>query len=1059
MKKIFEKVKNNKKVLTGGILGVIAVTIVIVLVFVLTGNSETRENKKDDETLEVDADNIDSGANIDRGTWIKLYAEKFSMCNYIAAEPYYKDVTAEHELYAYVQTCVENDILVDGDKINLSEEITLKEAIIQLGKTYGYDYISKRVEKESLTDTDILDYMLQDEGLSTYVDKVEQGFTKTVAEIILDSTYNSYMNREYENVVDIVYRDEVVDLSELTDYEYVGDTLKIKTDEELTAGSIIILGATDDWSEGLSLKVVEATKNNGSYSIKVEAPQLDEVVESMEMEIDKVVELENFIPEDGVTATFEETEIAAHTSNFFNGKIASPQIISNDFDASIKGTFLKLEVKLGDNKVKLSPSWERIGLKVDISQKSSNYFVNSNGEFSSKFESGIAVKGAIKLKDLILKGSVGYKDKKVTFDVTSGITLENEITLEGKVEGKQYKLGTATVHLGWGITVNVDLYLKIDVNGKASVSTSISESYNIKKTANSGVNATAKREKSSKFELAIEAKLLAGPDFVFKIWGLPIVDVYAYVGAGTKAKWNTNNPSELVINAYLPIVHAGVGEHKSTVLSLLGIKAQIKIMDMEKSLFQSPLISKMTIQLYDEKTSDEKETTTEKITTTEQETTTKKQEQTTTKKPEQTTSKEQETSNKEQETTTATSEVENDKKYKLIEQSYDMICAGTIDGKTFIVQKDGKYGVVKKDGSVVIPIKYEKYDIHGGIQFILDNIAYVYSDDWKLITEYKTKEIISDKEKYNRQYILGNTAYETKLFNEYDRYWGNYDWADKTCYIYRSYYEGMIIEEVPYLVDIGGNYSGCADYVTITNVLTQKEIFSGFGMAYELITDCTGDGLYISTLNDEDIVLFTNDPTEESAGLYTNTTLMYRINKDGYEKTEITNIDQDFFCEGSFYNNGWIKCFTYGLRTMYNINTQNGYQLSYYLEDEIFSWYYGKGELYGFNTCGTELFYLAKGDAILSNGYEYLDFAHDKYIMAGKEGKCFYLDYNGKKVAEYKMSSYFVGGKALVYDGTGLYYINESLDKISDYIYTEKFDTFGSNYIIIDDKCYLISEQ
>ena len=59
MKKIFEKVKNNKKVLTGGILGVIAVTIVIVLVFVLTGNSETKENKKDDETFEVDADNID----------------------------------------------------------------------------------------------------------------------------------------------------------------------------------------------------------------------------------------------------------------------------------------------------------------------------------------------------------------------------------------------------------------------------------------------------------------------------------------------------------------------------------------------------------------------------------------------------------------------------------------------------------------------------------------------------------------------------------------------------------------------------------------------------------------------------------------------------------------------------------------------------------------------------------------------------------------------------------------------------------------------------------------
>ncbi|MBQ9700296.1 MAG: hypothetical protein IJV71_06705 [Lachnospiraceae bacterium] len=1013
MKKIFEKVKNNKKVLTGGILGVIAVTIVIVLVFVLTGNSETKENKKDDETLEVDADNIDSGANIDRGTWIKLYAEKFSMCNYIAAEPYYEDVTAEHELYAYVQTCVENDILVDGDKINLSEEITLKEAIIHLGKTYGYEYVLKRVGKETIADEDILDYMLQDEVLSTYADKVEQGFSATVAETILDNAYNSYMNREYENVANIVYRDEVVDLSELTDYEYVGDTLRIKTDEELAIGSIVILGATDDWCEGLALKVVDTEKNNGSYSIKVEAPQLDEVVESMEMEIDKVVELENFIPEDGVTATFEETEIAAHTSNLFNGKIDSPQIISNDFDASIKGTFLKLEVKLGDNKVKLSPSWERIGLKVDISQKSSNYFVNSNGEFSSKFESGIAVKGAIKLKDLVLKGSVGYKDKKVTFDVTSGITLENEITLEGKVEGKQYKLGTATVHLGWGITVNVDLYLKIDVNGKASVTTSISESYNIKKTANSGVNATAKKEKSSKLELAIEAKLLAGPDFVFKIWGLPIVDVYAYVGAGTKAKWSTNNPSEAVINAYLPIVHAGVGEHKSTVLSLIGVKAQIKILDMEKSLFQSPLISKITIQLYDEKASDEKTTTTEKITT-EQETTTIRQEQTTTKKPEQTTSKEQGTS-KEEETTNATSAEIEQTKYKLSKQSYDYVCAYDTDNQTYVVKKNGKYGVVTFDGTVKIDIKYEEFNLVGeNLEFVIDGTAYVFNRNFKKIFEYIKKEVIANPDAYKIYYNINNEKYEFELFNLH--LWDPEEvteQVDGNSYVNRILYNDILIETYTYFSRI--NWQGVfVNKYKFINITTGDVICEEFGLKYG-IGSAEGlfwcEGLIVSQFDSKDVILLSADELNKKVYLYS-------ITDESYSKKELTNVYTLLQGVTSFaYGVEWITFYDDSYGKPFILNTKT-LEIIYSEYDEyvVERFYAGRNGLYGAKKYDNEYYDLVKGYSIISTGYEGLDFSDDTYIRAWKDGKCIFMDYNGKKIAEFEKATGVVNGKALVSD-------------------------------------------
>ena len=67
------------------------------------------------------------------------------------------------------------------------------------------------------------------------------------------------------------------------------------------------------------------------------------------------------------------------------------------------------------------------------------------------------------------------------------------------------------------------------------------------------------------------------------------------------------------------------------------------------------------------------------------------------------------------------------------------------------------------------------------------------------------------------------------------------------------------------------------------------------------------------------------------------------------------------------------------------------------------------------------------------------------------------MDYNCSKKATYKDSSIFHNGHALVSDGTGYFYIDENLNKISDYIY--KGTGYAStNALKIGDKYYLISQ-
>lgn len=196
----------------------------------------------------------DSGEKITTKEWIIMFAEKFGLNSYMNEGPYFENIKADSNIFSYVQTMVENDILdVASESLGVDEEISQKSALIQLAKIYGETYIKNRLEKENLTDDDYVKFATENIGLS--LNAVEEGFSFTEAAAAIDTTWQHYLAKEYGNFHKVDYTENVIDLSMVEDYVYESDTILISTEEEITEGKILILATQDEYKSLIAFKV------------------------------------------------------------------------------------------------------------------------------------------------------------------------------------------------------------------------------------------------------------------------------------------------------------------------------------------------------------------------------------------------------------------------------------------------------------------------------------------------------------------------------------------------------------------------------------------------------------------------------------------------------------------------------------------------------------------------------------------------------------------------------------------------------------------------------------
>ena len=340
------------------------------------------------------------------------------------------------------------------------------------------------------------------------------------------------------------------------------------------------------------------------------------------------------------------------------------------------------------------------------------------------------------------------------------------------------------------------------------------------------------------------------------------------------------------------------------------------------------------------------------------------------------------------------------------------------EGK-YLVVKDGLCGVIDANENLIIPIIYNadnsKEVAVDEILLVKDNVGYVYnSNTLNLICRYLIEETIEDSSAYKYEKITESS--------EYVNYPDNI--------IKREYWQGMIIETVECGWSMSSNGSSGvwnSVYVKFINARTGKNIVQGFGKSYIPISGDNWNGIATSSkTNDHSAVaVIENDKL-----------FMYIITKDGCNGREISS--NEVVGENVAYDNHWIKMRGYIPEQGYawklmNVDTGHTYSMPY---NEFSSWYYGNDKYYALSLEGSLYNICYENRIISTQKYKFVNFTNDKILIAGDlNGECIFMDYSLNEKLRAKDASVYWNGKALVYDGIGVYYIDEFCKKTSSYLY------------------------
>lgn len=1058
MKKVFEKMlewaRNHKKAAIGMGAGCVALIVSVVTAIIwVTGVIATGGRI--------------SGSSITRGEWIKLYGEKFSLVNYEQSEPYYSDVSSDNEAFVYVQAFVENEIMSGEGEAKLDEKVTFGEVLTQLSRYYGDNYIKGATGKNELTDSDRIVFLKESAEIS--VDNIGNRIGKEAAEELLDLVWNHYLNREFKNVNEVNYAENVIDLSDITNYKYSDNQLIVSTDKEISEGKVLVLGENDEYIAGLAVKVTKVSRENSIYTLDVTKPELEEIVDSFYLSTSQLVDFEGFEPAEGVSIEEAGTEnvksdveipVAAAT---FNNIIKADrnELLAAKFNADRSGKFLKLNLNLTEGKISTSAIWEEFGYELETSKaKLYQYTVDEKGKLTSKFDdSGFEVKGGLTLKDLVLNGEVEYDGGKkgVKFDFNTGIKVQPSLSLKGNIKGKQIKIGSKNIHLCYGFAARADIYLYVDFSGEISVKPEFTGLVNVKKNAGKSVNITGKCDSKFESEIKCEAKVKAGPDIVINYLGLVnVLDTYAYMGFGADTTYSTKNPLKVVVDVYAPTLEAGLSDADNTVLKKFGIKVKIKVIDKKDALFKCPFTAQYTYDVLtkDWNYSQEINTPSEGVNETSGDTNESTSDGNGT---------ESDSSGSSGGTGTASGGNEGTDKpagntYKLSDASYEW--ATGFGTNTYLIKKNGLYGVVDFNGNVKIPVIYEDFKDVGNneFEFVKNGIGYVYNlDTCREIFNYNKIELISNPDDYNDNTYTREDGRVIKLTISGSKYIDG-EWVNNYYRIEKEYNKGMMLEIIPYSGWSGstGNTGGIGhsavwdcDKFIFKKGNTNTVIASGYGWGYNMVTDSNWwNGISFSSIG------YDNTAVAIERDFVANKTYINIVSKDGVTKKEAS---EGLPGGAHGYSNGWLKSF-YVLLNLTNCYTGQNIKMPY---EHITHYYAGRGEYYAVSVDNGVTFDICKGNAIISKGWKTVNFDNDKYIITtNSSGEYVYLDYNGNMKGTYKDSSVIFDGKALVSDGTGIYYIDEKLNKISGYIYKGKIDSGGcmGMTVKINNRYYLISQ-
>lgn len=369
---------------------------------------------------------------------------------------------------------------------------------------------------------------------------------------------------------------------------------------------------------------------------------------------------------------------------------------------------------------------------------------------------------------------------------------------------------------------------------------------------------------------------------------------------------------------------------------------------------------------------------------------------------------------------------------------YESVIPFSKDSMTCLAKKEGKWGIVTVMGEVLEEFSFERcsyLDAAGWAELERDGCFFVYDEAGNL-----------------------HRSYEDKL---------EYGLESKEGYLYRTA-----------VVYAGG--------MRIKTFLPEEENSAYYGVQYRNAE--TGELLYEAVGTYRDVGLFTLPDKGGRAVAIQNHGLenvIYYITSEGCT-SKVIPLEEgvnyrsfDFiggyvWAEDSFYD-GWLRLAVYdsvpgflmddqvsytahlNVDTFELIRFPEQYQRAFRMQD---GGYATAMAMTSYREDMTSYRYaVCYKDRVLTEEKYYWAEFDESYVIAYADGGVEILDMEGNALAQYAdASGSFVNGKMLVYDGTGVFFIDKDLQKCSDYILLGEIDQCFSRGVVIDGERYLLKE-
>lgn len=520
------------------------------------------------------------GDAVTRGEWVSMLAQTFGMDSYGESEPYYADVTAASDIFAYVQSSAEWDVLsvFYEEQLGIDEKVTAEEVASTAAIAAGYKISDDEFNEDGKYDTEGSVAFALQHNIVPGDKKLSKNMSLEECEVALENARDAYLNAPMEEKLHVVKNEDLVDLSDV-DAAPIGNGSQVALagDVEMdatgnlqanieTATGVVTLGAGDvfiseptpEAPAGVAYKVVFVEEFNGEVLVTTEAPELTDIYEELDIQTTVEADPSAIIWEPGVLDTQSGAQSVSSSDGTYQIALmaapsAEPKVTfldsktySTGFSKSFefgKGEFEKTWTNQNSSALGAGEEAQAFGKSnfvydkmpgvEDFAGKTESW--TENLQVENKFSGGYKITGTIDINAITVKTSIDYKKafgvpygvKSASVQVTSDIS--STLTFEGNLK-EELKIATIPIPIAaTGLSVSVDLYLYADASGSLVITAKLGNSAKVE-YAKEKLKHAADSTAEATVDAAIEVNF--GADLCATLNALGIIKV---IDAGARA--------------------------------------------------------------------------------------------------------------------------------------------------------------------------------------------------------------------------------------------------------------------------------------------------------------------------------------------------------------------------------------------------------------------------------------------------------------------------------------------------------------------------------------------